>query len=155
MTDTVAILNTIRATFADSEPKRFKMSQWFSARTQCGCIIGISLTAQPLLARQLGLSLSFVGSSEGILHHADESLTFFCDDWARVMSSPKSDAGLVFAEIFGVSEEEAHFLFNSEAYKRGTKSGKRGHAEALRRLDEVIARYSAKAAEPVRETVAA
>lgn len=132
MTDTVAILNTIRATFADSDPTKFDINDWYSERAKCGCIIGHSMTMQPLLARELGLSVrrnQLLQSGVGALYFTQEL----------------ANAGIRLAALFGISEHEACFLFDWAQYGRGLKRGPKGHREALRRLDEVISRYSTQA----------
>ena len=137
MTDTVAILNTIRATFADSDPSKFDIGTWFDVDSGCGCIIGHSLTIQPMLERTLGLALR--RDDEG----DDDSLGLvnIFGEPRSLASGPESVTADLSATV-GITEAEAHYLFDFSEYAGPVWRGPEGHAEALRRLDEVIARYT-------------
>lgn len=151
MTDTVAILNTIRATFADSDPAKFDINEWFNTKTGCGCIIGHSLTLQPLLSEVMGLRLHLYPgyTLQGLRSDGDEMLGFGPNN-----VPPEEDAAIELSDAIGISMEDAHYLFDFGFYSEELRVGPAGHREALRRLDEVIARYSV-AATPAVERVPA
>lgn len=130
--DTYTVLRTMRAVIADEPSERVDMTRWFHRGQNCGCILGLTCDAQPLFAQAVGLRLrhgpyegfeSALLGSTGALHNDPGS-------WAEI------------ASLVGVTQDEAEYLFNQTKYPGNACMFDDGKAEALRRLDEVIARYA-------------
>lgn len=143
MPDTVAILNTICATFADSDPAKFYIGAWFDKDDQCGCIIGQSLKAQPRLGGALGIRL------RPSRNHELYDLVSTTGRHVWIGRDDTRAGKVVLSEVIGITDAEAHYLFDPGTYDLNLRRGLYGHREALRRLDEVISRYAAKAVPPV------
>lgn len=135
MPDTAALLNTIRATFAEVAPEKFSIQFWFDVESGCGCIIGHSIRMQPLLQDDLRIypDGDNIVDMFGAFHGGSEEV----------------------AESLGISEHDALYLFYAETYGRKKQHGAAGKKEALRRLDRMIAKYSGKQSVSAHDTVAA
>lgn len=130
--DTVTILRTMRAVVADTHPRRFDMMTWFDRKADCGCIVGLAVRAQPHLAAALDLRIS-----HGFLQRHRDGYLFHRDiDTGQTYHSD-------LARLIGITRKEAKRLFDGGQYEESC--GAEGKAEALRRLDDLIAKYSTAA----------
>ena len=56
--DTLTILKTMRAVVADEPAERLDMTMWFDRGRNCGCVIGLTLRAQPKLGKVIDMRLN-------------------------------------------------------------------------------------------------
>lgn len=129
--DTVTILKTMRAVVADVEPRYFNMSVWFDHDKNCGCIIGLSVRMQQHLAAALNIAVSPEPSnSRGWLLVRGRETSVYHGVYDEI------------AQVTGLNPTDARFLFSADDYPNSALRGNAGKAEAMRRLDEIIAKYT-------------
>lgn len=130
--DTLTILKTMRAVVADVDPRRFDMSRWFDHRRECGCVMGLSLQAQPKLAAAIEAKLH-VRLLKGVALSISGRVLMPARDGDRVWAE--------IARVTGLTPIEAQYLFDANAYSINDLVGQHGKTEALRRLDKLILKY--------------
>lgn len=129
--DTVTILKTMRAVVADVEAERFNMGQWFNKSTKCGCIVGLTFTSQKLLADEVGIFMRGRRNTTPRTRSGRDLWMDSCDTFGEI------------GALIGIERDEAEHLFSVSSYRFPVASwGKDGKAEALRRLDKMIAKYT-------------